>query len=331
MLAPLVTIIIPCYNSELYIAESIESALAQSWPNKEILVVDDGSTDSSASIASNFHREGVILIRQEHRSASAARNAGLLHSSGQYIQFLDADDLLSPNKIELQIGLLQQENNHDCVASCAWGRFEKNVEDSHFVAQEVWDDFDPISWLVCSWTGGGMMHPAAWLTPKSVIDQAGLWNEELSLYDDGEFFCRVVLASKGIRFAPQAKSYYRSNLVDSLSGSSSPLAWESAFSAHDLESSHLLNAEDSPRTQRAVSDSLSRLMYASYFDSPSVSLRAEKRLKQMGFKPNAINGGFVLRLLSRILGWKNAKKLQQKWWVLRRICSRSSIKILKGE
>ena len=101
MSQPLVSILIPCYNSEKWLAETLESALAQTWQNKEIIVVDDGSTDSSLEIAKTFESNKVKVLRQDNRGASAARNLGLTNAQGDFIQYLDADDLLSEDKISL--------------------------------------------------------------------------------------------------------------------------------------------------------------------------------------------------------------------------------------
>ncbi len=110
--SPLVSILIPCYNSEQWLAETIESALAQTWKNIEIIIVDDGSTDNSLAIAKSFESSIVKVISQENKGASTARNIALKEAQGDFIQYLDADDLLAPDKIELQVGLL--ENNGDC-------------------------------------------------------------------------------------------------------------------------------------------------------------------------------------------------------------------------
>lgn len=101
---PLVTIIIPCYNGERYVGEAIESALAQTYPHKEVIVIDDGSTDGSLEVIKSFGDR----IRWEsgpNRGGSAARNRGLKLARGELIQFLDADDLLHPQKLERQVPL----------------------------------------------------------------------------------------------------------------------------------------------------------------------------------------------------------------------------------
>ena len=103
---PLVSILVPAYNSEEWIGDSIRSALAQTWQRKEIIVVDDGSRDRTAEAARRFASKEVKVVSTENRGAAAARNHALQLSQGDYIQWLDADDLLSPDKIERQLAAL---------------------------------------------------------------------------------------------------------------------------------------------------------------------------------------------------------------------------------
>lgn len=105
---PLVSIIIPCYNSQAYIADAINSALNQTYSNLEVVVVDDGSTDDSVNIIKSFG-DRLKFEQSEHKGACAARNKGLSISQGEYIQFLDADDLLIEHKIETQLPFLLQD------------------------------------------------------------------------------------------------------------------------------------------------------------------------------------------------------------------------------
>src|ERR1700744_3507890 len=106
---PLVSIIIPVYNSEKYLSDAIQSAINQTWSDTEIIIIDDGSTDNSLQVAQQFISEKVKIFHQENKGASVARNYGLTKAKGDYIQFLDADDILSNNKIEAQMTVLAGE------------------------------------------------------------------------------------------------------------------------------------------------------------------------------------------------------------------------------
>jgi glycosyltransferase involved in cell wall biosynthesis len=114
----LVTVVIPCYNQAHFLGEAIESVLAQSYPNFEIIVVDDGSTDNTSEVASGYPSEKVRLLRQKNKGLSAARNAGLAESRGEYVVFLDSDDRLLPEALE--VGVRELEAHPECafVSGC---------------------------------------------------------------------------------------------------------------------------------------------------------------------------------------------------------------------
>lgn len=105
---PLVSIIIPCYNTEKFVSEAIESALNQTYPNVEVIVVDDGSTDRSVEVIQSFG-DRIRFEQINRQGACVARNRGLKLSQGEFIQFLDADDILLPHKLELQVPILQAD------------------------------------------------------------------------------------------------------------------------------------------------------------------------------------------------------------------------------
>src|SRR5262245_50863701 len=101
-----VTVVIPCFNCELYLEEAIESALAQTYPKLRIVVIDDGSNDGSPQILHRFS-DRIRVIRQENRGLAAARNRGIDETNGAYLAFLDADDRWHPRKVATQVSYLQ--------------------------------------------------------------------------------------------------------------------------------------------------------------------------------------------------------------------------------
>ncbi len=109
-----ISVIVPVYNGEKYLAEALRSILAQTLPVAEILVIDDGSTDAGAEIAARF-APPVRCIKQENSGAAAARNLGVSEASGDYLAFLDADDTWLPDKLEKQMDLLANDNRYDLV------------------------------------------------------------------------------------------------------------------------------------------------------------------------------------------------------------------------
>lgn len=306
---PLVSILIPCHNAAPWLAETLDSVLAQTWPNKEIIVVDDGSKDDSAAVARRFASRGVSLLEQPNRGASAARNAAMDASHGHWIQFLDADDLLAPDKIAYQMKLAASAGAE--FAFCAqWSRFTRSVTDARSVAEPLCCDSDPIDWMIIKLADGAMMHPAAWLISRPLLQRAGRWNEALSLDDDGEFFTRVVLASRGVRQCPDARSYYRSNICGSLSTRRSEAAWRSAFRSQQLCAEHLIRAESSARTRQACADLFQRLAYAAYADAPGLARESEQLAYYYGGSSRPPTGGRVFRGAAKVLGWKLAVRLR---------------------
>lgn len=308
---PTVSILVPCYNAAPWLAETLESALAQTWEDKEIVLVDDGSTDDSLAIARKFEARGVKVIAQANQGASAARNAAFEASSGEWIQYLDADDLLAPGKIEQQMRFAA-EVGQDMILCAKWGRFRKTPEDAVFAHQPLCTDASAVEWIVLKGTGQAsyMMHPAAWLVPRQLVGRAGPWDVRLSLDDDGEFFNRAVLASAGVRYCADATSYYRSNLAGSLSGRRSDAAWQSAYLSVRLCVDQLLAAEDSTRTRGACADMYQRLSYTMYPACPGLIRACTASISRLGGSAIRPEGGSRFRLASRIVGWKLAKRLR---------------------
>lgn len=305
----LVSIVIPCFNSAPWLAETLESALAQTWPQLDIVVIDDGSRDGSRDIARRYESRGVRVATQPNSGASAARNHGIRLARGDLIQFLDADDLLSPDKIAAQVDLLSR-HPAGSIASCRWGRFTTDPAQTQFVDYSVFQDFTPLDYLLAHTGSAAMMHPGAWLVPRTIVDRAGPWDESLSLNDDGEYFARAVLSSGGIRFSAQGASLYRSNLVGSLSQQRSRRALDSVFASVTLIAGHLRRVEDSQRVTRALADYWQRLVYELYPDAPDLVRRASAEVRALGGSTLRPAMGARELLAGRFLGWRLARRLQ---------------------
>jgi glycosyltransferase involved in cell wall biosynthesis len=308
----LVSILIPCYNSEKWIAETIESALVQTWQNKEIIIVDDGSKDNSLAIAKRFESPIVKVISQENRGAGAARNRALKEAQGDFIQYLDADDLLSPDKIESQISILLNEVNK--VAVCDTIHFLDGEGYQIKTTAEKWylyDTDDPIDFLIRLYGGYGqaaMIQPNAYLSPRSVIEKAGLWEEFYSPDDDGEYFCRVILASSGIRLSKKAINYYRKyQNGQSLSKRNSRRAMEGILRSIDLKTQHILDKTDSEKAKYAFAKMYMEHGVNCYPLYKDLSLISIQKAKLLGINKVHYVGGSKGILLSSIIGWKGAK------------------------
>ncbi len=304
-----VSVVIPCYNAARWVADTLECLLAARGGPPEIIAVDDGSTDGTWDVLQRHVPRGILARRQANRGASAARNEGLRHATREYVQFLDADDLLSPDKLAAQVELLSRPEHQGCVATCRWGRFSDDPAQARFVDDEVFRDFAPLDFLRLTTATNRMMHPGAWLVPRAVIDRAGAWDESLSLNDDGEYFARVVLASRGIVFSSTGCSYYRSQLAGSLSRSRSARAMRSLHRSAELTIAAMLRAEDSPLVRQAAADFWQHIGYELYPDDAALSRDALRRARQFGGSKVQPCGGARQQTLGRFLGWRLARRL----------------------
>jgi len=249
---PLVSILIPAYNAEPFIADTIKSALAQTWPEKEIIIVDDGSTDGTLSVALKFASEGITVVTQKNLGASAARNRAFSLCRGEYIQWLDADDLLARDKISRQMEVAKQMSNKRVLFSSEWGRFMYRASHTKFIPTPLWTDLSPLEWLLRKMGQNLHMQPATWLVSRELTEAAGPWDTRLSLDDDGEYFCRVILASEKIEFIPAAKSFYRMSGFSSLSNvDMSKKKLDSLWLSMQLHVQFICSLEESVRTRAA--------------------------------------------------------------------------------
>lgn len=318
-MSALVSVIIPCRNGVDWLSEAIESCLGQTWPNLQIIVVDNGSVDGSLDVAKRYQSRAVLMLECERKGASAARNAGVARAEGDLIQFLDADDVLDPDKIRVQVERLTYAPQGS-VASGGWGRFRQRPSEAVFAPEPVWRDFAPEEFLIASWLGGGMMPNFAWLTPRAVIERAGPWDETLSLNDDGEYFSRVLLAASNIIFCGDARGYYRSSSRPTLSGRRDREAFASAFAAIDLSCRHLLGRCNSVVAAKACATHYQRFAYYAYPQAPDLVTQAERRSSELGGCDLRLHGGRTLNVLSRCFGWKFSKQCQLAWRKAGRVC-----------
>lgn len=304
---PLVSIIVPCHNAASYIAATLQSALQQTWTRVEVIVVDDASTDDSLAIAKSFEGQRCRVASLEQRGgAGAARNAGLAMARGDFVQFLDADDVLHPRKIECQLARLTLPENDRCVATGRYVRFVRDIADGKNEHLPIYTDLDPVEWLVTSWQGGGSMHSAGWLLPAGIAREAGPWMTCLCPNDDGDYFARAVLRSHRVLHCDAAISYYRVPRPSSLASNRSRAAMEGLLESLLLGAYRLLEAEDSPRTRKAAAIPLRLFSYMNYPGSRDLVSTAEQRIAELGGAYYPYQGSAPAAVVAHIAGWKVA-------------------------
>lgn len=182
---PLVSVIIPCFRQAHYLAEAIESVLAQTYPHVEILVIDDGSPDNTTEIAARY--PGVRCVRQPNRGVSEARNLGIRSSNGSFLIFLDADDRLRPDAIEIGLDCFKQ---HPEVAFVS-GRLRFISADGHTLYEKQGHTVDARHYAA-------MLHrnyisaPCGAMCRRDVFELVEGFNPSLSVVADYDFYLRVL-------------------------------------------------------------------------------------------------------------------------------------------
>ena len=329
---PLVSILIPAWNAEKWIADSLRSALAQTWTNREIIVVDDGSTDDTLQMARRFESHGVRVVSQKNRGAAAARNTAFSLCHGDYIQWFDADDLLSPDKIERQVAAAEQTGSRRALISCGWGQFLYRHRRAKFVPTALWHDLSSVDWMIAKMGQNLHMQTATWLVSRELTEAAGPWNTELSVDDDGEYFCRVLAASSEIRFVPGARVYYRASGAGSVSyvGASNRKR-DAQWHSMKLHIGYLRALEDSPRTRGACVTYMQNWLALFYPDRLDLVEQMQSVAHELGGELQAPHlswkYSWIESVLGKGIGWRARVVLPRVKWSILRACDRALLRI----
>lgn len=193
---PKVSVIIPLFNQKQYIGEAIDSVLNQTYPNIEIIVVNDGSTDNPSLELKKFEKN-IVLINQENKGLAAARNTGIRNSSGEYIQFLDADDFLHREKIKLQLEFSLLEDTEISYSEIA--QYDNDSRHTHL--RYVGEVKDMFSHLYNFWhTYPAPVHSL--LIKRELFNKFGLFDEELTACEDRYLLCKFAAAKVDFKYFP---------------------------------------------------------------------------------------------------------------------------------
>ena len=324
---PLVSILIPAYNSSRWLNECVSSALAQTWPRTEIIIVDDGSKDDTLAVARRFESPAVKVVTEANMGAPGARNHAPSLAQGDYIQWLDADDALHPKKIALQLAASAQERSPLTLLTSSWGKFFFRTAKASFEPDSLWQDHSPIGWILASFNHNVWMNPAVWLVSRQLTDVAGPWDTRLAKSgdDDGEYICRVAAASDRVRFVEQAKCFYRIGTVGSLNWNmeTNEQALDSLLLSLQLATRTLLAMEDSERTRRAAVSHLRT--FASYFYASDARFFSRPQLlaAELGGELEPPSLGWKYAPVQALLGSKFAKELMRNWRAAKLIARRN--------
>lgn len=183
------SLIIPAYNAERYIAQTLDSVVAQTMLPREIIVIDDGSTDATSAVVSGYEDRGVTLIRQQNQGASAARNRGMAIAQGEFVLFLDADDRLLPTAIE-RFSRAFEDWPHTCAA---YGNARTIDQLGNPLGPETRPVFGkrPSGQVLETLLQQNFILNGAICIKTSHLKEAGFFDESLTLMEDWEFWCRL--------------------------------------------------------------------------------------------------------------------------------------------
>ncbi len=303
----LVSVIVPMFNAERWIAETLASVEAQTYPRElvEIIVVDDGSADTSAKIvAEQFPR--VNLLRTPNGGASRARNAGTAVARGVFIQYLDADDLLVRDKLARQIQALDNTG-----ADVAYGDWQGLVlqGDGSFkhgdVMQRKMEEDPEIALLVDFWC-----PPAAYLFHRELVNRIGGWNERLPVIQDARFALDCALHGATFTYCRGTMAHYRIHSQHSLSRRD-PAAFIADCFRNACEVEEWFQDHGGITVKRRaalirVFEQVARATYDNNSDLFEAALEALERLSPDGYVPSHPKH---LALAAKIVGYRRAEAL----------------------
>lgn len=300
MSLPKISILIPCYNAEHWISEAIESALAQTHPNTEVIVVDDGSRDGSVREIQKF--EGRIQWETgANRGGNPTRNRLLELASGEWVQYLDADDYLLPDKLEKQLSWLEQKQEHvDVLYSPTLFRWEDKgtVEPTTIPApHDPWSEL--ISWTLPQ-TGGPLWRRQA------ILDVGG-WKDRQPCCQEHELYSRLLMGGKRFMYCPETGAVYRQWSEGTVCKRNVPLVHEKKLEIIDAVQQWLRDHNELTQRREAA-------IYQAYFDTAR-SMWSYDRQKAVAldsriprsFEPSGPSAPRSFKLARRFLGLSGAE------------------------
>jgi glycosyltransferase involved in cell wall biosynthesis len=207
---PLVSVIIPTYNRADYLKLALKSVLEQTYKNIEVIVVDDGSMDNTAEVVADFNDPRIKYFYQKNTGLPAAtRNRGLREASGEYIAFLDSDDLWLPEKLEIQVDYLRNQPDYHLAYSNAWIIDETGARKGLIMDLELFKEGKIFKDLVKY----NFIPQLTVLMKRKVFDEIKFFNEDPALraVEDYEYWLRVALRRYKIGFVKEPLAIYRAH------------------------------------------------------------------------------------------------------------------------
>lgn len=298
---PLVSILIPLYNSEAYVVETLDSCINQTYRNIEIIVVDDGSSDNSLRIVQDYakNHSQVKVYTQPNGGACKARNLAFEKSSGEYIMYLDADDLMSENKIQNQINSLIEYNDHLIVATCPFEEFETVLPENKEKRSHYRDYDNPTDLLVEMWGKGSMFPVTCYMIHREMVALVGDWDERLRKNQDGDYFSRVLMKARFVCFCGESCFYYRRGHISiSTTNKNSQEKLSSVLLTYEKQLA-ILKIRNDKAVRKAMARNFSLIANSAEYNS-DLYLRAIKNINELNEKLVVINPTILVDIFTTI-------------------------------
>lgn len=313
----LVSVIIPVYNRPEMIVEAVQSVLDQTYDDIEIIIVDDGSTDETPNVLASMSglHSNITIFHQQNSGPGAARQKGLDASNGEFIQFLDSDDLLCPSKFELQVSALKSNDQADLaygITRLEYYRGEcisDKLKGTGEVVETMFPKFLEERW----WSTSTPLHR------KSILTKVGPW-KHLSNEEDWEYDCRIASLGGKLIYVPQLVSITRrhSSNISSLGLSTSALK-DRTVARLSMYQSALDSVIHMPR-ESFQHFSKSVFLLSRQCAENGLNDEAEKLLGlAIESNPDGENlFHFTFRLLAKMFGFKQAASIAKIWQRIRK-------------
>lgn len=304
------SVIIPCRNGERFLPAALESVFQQQYRPIEIILIDDGSADGSRKIMEEYgsRQGGGITVRclyQGKLGVHSARNRGTMNSRGEFLQFLDADDLLMPEKILDQAGELKSHGEADVVYG--EGQYLICIRPGEEKAGRV-ISLGASTDIVASFLSGEWLPPFCYLSRRSAVQRCGPWDEAITYAEDFEYFIRMAIAGSSFLYKGGLNGYYRKHSFETVS-ERDPLEHLRAYRAILLKGEKSLREKGELSEQRArgLAEShrrVARSVYALDSDCFTASLDDVLRLC-----PGFLSNRRKARAASQLMGFRNYERL----------------------
>lgn len=313
---PLVSICIPLYNAEKYLFETLERLSEQSYPNIEVIVVDDHSTDNSLEIAASYPKGNIKVLTNPGKGACAARNLAFAHANGEFIKFLDADDYCTPRLIERQVEALLGASQHTVAFSPLRLLFPDGtlIDPDRKIDQDFDDAFDLQIQIMA---GGGTNVPHCYLIPRALAEAVGGWDESVRKNQDGEYFSRVLaLADKALSIKEEAAIYRKTGA--GLSTKTSVDAVISVFHTYKKIMQLALSKNNTDAMRLICGRWFGLFVFINYPQLKSTISDVEK-ICRLNNIPLQMPERRIYKLLRIIFGWKNAISIMHIFGMIGRV------------